>query len=222
MSFVTRVAATAALLVGVSASASAALLYDINAVSPGSPFAGFPGNWGFQFLTTSTVNVASLGLWDQGSDGLSAPHSVGIFHEGTLLTSTTVSNGSTVVSSANVDGRWLFTDLMSPYTLPAGNYVLGFFNAADFTDDFRGYDSVTFMSGATFSNALARSGATSFAAPDYNSGLSGWFGPNLQTTAVPEPGVTAMMVFGAVSANWNLAPADESYFLDNSLMSFRN
>ncbi|WP_395138252.1 PEP-CTERM sorting domain-containing protein [Armatimonas sp.] len=178
------------------------LLYDITAGGGGSSFGGFGGNWGFNFTTTSTINVGSLGLWDESSNGLIGPHQVGIFSSGggAALVSATVDNSSTVVSSANASGRWLFTSLGSSFSLPAGAYTLGFFNPASGLDDFRGGATTAVMAGASLLGGKARSGAPAFAWPDAASSANSWYGPNLMTGtsggAAPEPGTLVFLALG--------------------------
>ncbi len=185
-----------------------AMLYDINSSGSGSPFAGFNGNWGLRFSLTQTITVGSLGLWDEGSDGLAGAHSVGVFTlGGSLLGSATVDNSSKVVASASTAGRWLFSDVASPFDLTAGSYVLGFYNQSGATDPFRGNSATTFMSGASWEAARARSGAGAFAMPDAVSGgiNQGWLGPNLQTaspSSVPEPSTWSLMVLAGAACAW--------------------
>nr|WP_309691714.1 PEP-CTERM sorting domain-containing protein [Armatimonas sp.] len=179
------------------------LLYDITAGGGGSAFGGFGGNWGFNFTTTSTINVGSLGLWDEASNGLVVSHQVGIFNSGggAALVSTIVDNTSTVVSSANANGRWLFTSLGSSFSLPAGSYTLGYFDLNG-VDAFRGGATTAVMAGASLGIGKARSGAPSFAWPDANSSPNSWYGPNLMTGtsggAAPEPGTLAFLALGGM------------------------
>lgn len=191
-------------------SGQAALLYDINPAAGGGSFGGFNGNWGFNFSLASATTFDAVGLWDEGSNGLAGPHQVGIFNSsgGSALASGTVDNSSIVVASANANGRWLFTAI-SPITLNAGTYTLGFFNPSSGVDDFRGNATGDFMSGASFGGAKARSGAASFAWPDANSPISGgWFGPNLRTgqaaAGVPEPGSCWLLGLGLAIAGWRV------------------
>ena len=183
-----RAATLGVLALCAAATSSAALLYDIPSTSSGSPYAGYAGNWGFNFTLTTATTFSSIGLWDEGGDGLAGSHQVGIFANGTtLITSATVSNSSNVVSSTSTNGRWLFTDI-TPVTLQPGTYTLGFFNPSSGNDTFRGGVTASFLSGASFATGKARSGATSFAWPDANSASGGgWYGPNLSTTSTTPP-----------------------------------
>jgi hypothetical protein len=164
---------------------------------------GFTGDYGFAFTTSAVTSVGALGLWDQGANGLSSAHSVGLWTlSGTLLASVAVSNSSGVVASADSDGQWLFTNLASALTLSANTvYVLGVFNPG--LDALQGNATATFLTGVT--NAGSRSLASaSLAIPSSAGGVSGgWFGPNLDTgtvldpAAVPEPGAATMVTLGA-------------------------
>jgi hypothetical protein len=180
--------------------AQAQLLYDIDVASGGTVYSGsgYVGNWGFQFNTSSSFDVGSLGLWDQGSDGILASHQVGLFDlGGSLLVSATVTNASTVVASTNSGGQWLFTALPSLYTLPAGSYVFGYFNELGSQDLFRSA-TTTFMPDSSLTEARGGAGASSFAQPNtFVSGL-GLFGPNLQVGVVPEPSTIALAGLGAI------------------------
>ena len=203
-----RVFAVLLVMVCAAPASSGALLYDISGRSSGSAFAGFGGNWGLRFTLSQSTTVASFGLWDEGSDGLAGAHSVGVFTTGgSLLGSAIVNNSSIVVPSAASVGRWLFTDLGSTFNLSEGTYVLGLFDQAVGNDPFRGNAATTFMAGASYNEARARSGAPSFAMPDGVSGVNqGWFGPNLSTTAlasstVPEPSSGAMLLLAAIACH---------------------
>jgi len=56
---------------------------------------GVPRVVGWTFKANTAIRVTALGLWDQGNNGLSNPHDVGLFRgDGTLITSTTVPSGT--------------------------------------------------------------------------------------------------------------------------------
>ncbi len=76
---------------------------------------------GWQFTTSTGLNIDSLGVWDLGGDGLVESHDVGIWAlDGTLLTSATVASGA---GNLLEDGfRWVS---IPDYALPAGTYVVG-------------------------------------------------------------------------------------------------
>ena len=75
---------------------------------------------GWEFSIAEPIPVYSLGVWDEGHDGLSDDHIVGIWSipDGTLLTSTTVTSGDTLVNGFRYAS-------ISAITLPAGSYVIG-------------------------------------------------------------------------------------------------
>lgn len=177
------------------------LLYDLYLPSPGSLTAG-DGNFGFTFSTIFNINVAALGMWDEGGDGLAFSHGVGLWNgSGTLLASTTVTPTSTTVPSlAGGVGQWVFENIGSPITLPAGSYTLGFYNADGAEDAFRGGTSIIFLAGAFGSDGRADAGAPSFARPIGDSITDGWYGPNFSTTAVPEPGAIALLALTGILA----------------------
>lgn len=83
--------------------------------------------WAIELL--SAVHLDGLGVWDAGADGIGPDVEVGLWDgTGTLVASTTVSDGSTPVASAG-DGEWLFETVSA--TLQPGFYNIGsvFFNS---------------------------------------------------------------------------------------------
>jgi hypothetical protein len=86
---------------------------------------------GWAFTLTSSITVDGLGVWDSGSNGLGRSIQAGLWTgTGTLLASTTVTDGSTPVASASASGRWLFNNIPA-LKLDPGNYLIGsiFFNS---------------------------------------------------------------------------------------------
>jgi hypothetical protein len=162
------------------------------AVSPGGDTIG-----GWEFNVSSPIAVDGLGLWDEGGDGLSGNHAVGLWNsDGTvLLTSTTITNASTPVGSTSPDGRWLFNDIPDLVLLP-GTYVLGATFLDNDPDQARLEAAATTISTITFIQARQRTSTSSLTFPDEPIGLvnDGVFGPNLQV-AVPEP--TTMFLIGS-------------------------
>ena len=204
-SFVLAVAASAMILAGNAFAAPLPttpnnnLLYDVKPGAAGSGF-GNKGSWGLTFTISSPITVSALGLWDDNSNGLVVAHEVGLWeYAAAMQASAVIDNLSTVVPSFNTSGRWLFTTLATPVTLHVGTYTLGFYNPAggDNFYNFAGSNQI-YQSGAAFANASGKANVGSLVWPNTNSGASGWVGPNLQTTAVPEVGSIVMGSIGAV------------------------
>src|SRR5262245_29379387 len=79
---------------------------------------GCTGGWSFAVI--GPIEIVSLGVWDEGSDGLLESHEVGLWTGGgTLLTSILVTNAATAVGSTG-PGRWLFAPI-APLVLSPGN-----------------------------------------------------------------------------------------------------
>mgnify|MGYP003388938544 CR=1 FL=1 len=155
---------------------------------------------GWMFDVHSAINVTSLGLWDEGANGLIDDHQVGLWAgDGTLLASTTVTNSSTTVSSTSADGIWLFEDITT-VTLDVGRYAIAAVYIDD--DDFirtnttistigeiSYFEAATFVGGLVFPNRL-------------KGDIGGYLGPNLRgeavesTPAIPEPMTLAILGAG--------------------------
>ena len=152
---------------------------------------------GWWFDVHSAIDVDSLGIWDEGANGLIDDHQVGLWaSDQTLLASTTVTNGSTAVASTSADGVWLFEDI-STVTLDVGRYAIAAVYLDD--DDFirtnttlTTISEISYFEGATFVGGLVF--------PSRLKGpVGGFLGPNLRaegTQAVPEPVTLAILGFG--------------------------
>ena len=167
-----------------------------------------PRTGGWRFTLSASETVTSLGYWDEGADGLSVSHSVGLWTDaGALLGSVVVDNTSAIISSAHTGGHWLFTGLGSSIALAAGTYrVAGVIESV--------VDPVRFdqASGATLGETFAPSvtwlstafgpASTGFAFPSSVNATSihGYYGGNLlfAEAAVPEPTTLALLALGLV------------------------
>jgi len=154
-------------------------------------------NIGWQLSVSSTITIDGLGLFDVDPAGLTETHQVGIWdNSGTLLASTTVTSGSTFVTSVSGAGDWLFNSI-TPLVLAPGTYVVsGFYatsadsvmaNATIVTDP-----RISFLaSRASTEGAFAEAGVYGLVEP-------GVFGANLRVQApvvTPEP--TSMFLLGS-------------------------
>lgn len=144
---------------------------------------------GYQIIVGSQpIQLNALGLWDEGADGLSASHAVGIWNlsGSSLLASVTVPPGA---GTSLVDG-YRFVNLGSPINLAANmTYVLGTaYNTNDLARDITG---VNFASRNSFASPGVSLGKGEF---EFGSSLtfpSGdvstiYTGPN-GLFSVPEP-----------------------------------
>jgi hypothetical protein len=151
------------------------------------------GTWtlGYSFLVNTSINAVSLGVFDQGGDGLLVSHDVGLWDSsGTLLASATVAAGTL----DPLNGGFRFAAI-SPVSLAAGSiYYVGSVNGID-GDPWLQDPVITSPPETTY---LARryefsSGGLVF--PDLSgSGETGYFGGNFEFGAggVPEPSTSAL------------------------------
>lgn len=75
-----------------------------------------PLSFGFEFSTTEAVTIYAFGYYDEGANGFSTPHEVGIFNSGGILLA------STLLSSGSADpllGGFRYQNI-TPLLLPAG------------------------------------------------------------------------------------------------------
>lgn len=82
--------------------------------------------YGWSFSVRNAIQIDGLGIWDAGSNGLGQPSvQIGLWSSaGTLLASSTVTDASTQVASANLAGEWLFESIAA-LTLGPGDYRIG-------------------------------------------------------------------------------------------------
>jgi len=157
---------------------------------------------GWEFIVNSPVEVISLGVWDEGGDGLANSHNVGLYTIGQgLLTSTNVSSGQ-IIPSASPDGSWVFRDIM-PVVLNPGIYVVALTYATSDSDFLRFFTTATTLPEITF--VTGRQETSSFLVfPTITTSLidDGIFGPNLQVRAAPEPGVPLSLGSGLMLLGW--------------------
>ena len=215
-SLVARSMSKVAIVVAVGAgaltatNASAAVLYGVGAANERANYAG---QLGTQFTVGATdMTVHQLGLYDGGTAGFVDSHPVRIYD----------SSGTNVLASVTIDsttpgnaGNYSFLALTTPVTLSANTtYVLTAWypsldpeNPASPTyrttnDPFR--DLFAGSTGPTpgfSSDASSYSGRFSNNISDVFSDQSfggGYGGPNLSTTAIPEPTSLALLGLGAL------------------------
>ncbi|PTT77943.1 hypothetical protein DBR42_24435 [Pelomonas sp. HMWF004] len=195
----TSLVATAALVLAPLVQASPAAL-DFNG---GDVYTtGILNNIGWSFsVSTGTIRIDGLGLFDVGADGLSNRHQVGLWRaDGALLAQATVSSSSTAVASAAGPlGQWLFEGI-DTLTLTAGNYVIGAFYADEDADFVVASTTGTLTAaGLAYTGSLASDGSAWAKPGPYGLVQPSIFGPNLRLATVPEP-MTMTLVALALGA----------------------
>ncbi|WDE00802.1 PEP-CTERM sorting domain-containing protein [Thalassomonas actiniarum] len=147
---------------------------------------------GWEFTTSSDIQVDSLGVWDEFGDGLAEEHAVGIWGlDGTLLTSAIVGSGT----SATLDSSFRWVDIPS-FSLDAGSYVVGAY-FSDNSDRGAARSSYTTASEITFNqNLFLYNNGFTLPTEHWNNFDGGNFGANFKfsSAAVPEP--SALLLFG--------------------------
>jgi hypothetical protein len=161
---------------------------------------------GYQFTTSSPLSISALGIFDHGGNDIPATGwDAGLYSTDpshTLLTSATVKSSDSLTSPAG-GGPDLFRyhALTSPYTLPAGTYMLasvdpsGWFNKVA-TGVTTGTDLGTItIDHATYAGLGA--GGQPLAYPDnvFDGNLPGNFGPNFLASPTPEPASIGLILF---------------------------
>jgi len=153
---------------------------------------------GWQFDVLSAITATGLGWYDQGQDGLSDSHTVGIWDSsGTLLTSILVPAGST----AGLDGVYRAVPI-APLLLPVGTgYIVG---GEDF---FESEDGLAFnvtqvtIPQISYFDATFSGGVSGFLRPtDFSIANTGFYGPmffvGANPAGAPEPATLALFGFG--------------------------
>lgn len=154
---------------------------------------------GWAFDVNSAVTIDALGIWDEGADGLSNSHEVGLWEiDGTLLASTTITNSSTSASSTSSDGRWLFQSISS-LSLGVGRYAIAAVYGSDDPDHIRTGVTINTITEIAFVEARTN-GLSSLLFPNRSFDTAGYIGPNLrvETQHITEPTMLAIYGLGLV------------------------
>lgn len=157
---------------------------------------------GYTFSITASKTINGLSWWDEAGDGLISDHEVGLWRisDGHLLTSTTITNTSTMEASTSGFGNWM-VESVAALTLATGDYVIGGVQGNSVGGDLLRLDTVSnSVSGVVYGNSIQSA---------FGSGLTltmptrvvlsaddGTWGPNVHFTTVPEPRTLALFGFG--------------------------
>jgi hypothetical protein len=153
------------------------------------------GTGGFEFKVSGPILVTRLGFWDRDEDGLIQEHSIGLFDlGGTLLASAVVGPGA----SDALDNGFRYADI-TPYLLNPGIYRIGAYidrRTADSDDVIVGDPTIVTDPLITYIRSVG-TGSDFLVYPEEDTtdfaGL-GFFGPNFQFTAVPEPSCVVLLM----------------------------
>ncbi len=199
--------AIAGVFTGSAADSSASIVLDLSGGSAQTALSGSAGTAGWLFTVHAPITIEGLGIWDEGANGLAAPHQVGLWTlAGSLVASITVNNSGTAVPSSSGLGQWLFGKV-SPHLLNRGEYVLGAFYEANDPDEVRVLTDATTIPNITFGTArtLASPGLAFPSGVD-SAQNDGVFGPNIFIASatseeeVPEPATVVAWSVGALAA----------------------
>lgn len=162
---------------------------------------GFTNNaWslGWSFTVNNPFTVTALGFFDDGKDGFSQSHDVGLYTSGgTLLASATVTTGNALTSF------WRFAAI-APLTLGTGSYVIAGTTGGE-NYPLNGASGIALNPNITFgTDWFTLSNTLVF--PTSSSGLSdAWLAPNFlgqdngnPEEVVPEPATMTLLASGLV------------------------
>jgi len=161
---------------------------------------------GTQFTVGATaLTVHQLGLYDAGTAGFVDSHPVRIYDSaGTNILASVTIDGTTLGNA----GDYAFVALTTPVTLSANTtYVLTAYYPTNFTglgnrgtnDAFRDLTSAPLFSSLATNYGGRYSNDITDVFPTETAGAPlGYGGPNLSTTAVPEPTSLALLGLGAL------------------------
>ena len=152
---------------------------------------------GWEFSSSASIDVTSLGWFDFANDGLADSHKVGVWDSlGNLLMTGTVAAGN---ADPLLAGFRYTSALSGTTTLAAGSYVVaGLSTNADQT--WRNVSPAAVTTGPEISYIEDRTSGTSvFEYADFHQGFDvGYFGANFQYNAVPEPAALPLSLLGLV------------------------
>ncbi len=166
----------------------------------GTPTTDFPNRTlGYNFFTgANAFPLSSLGIWDQGQDGLAQSHQVGIWNSvgDTLLASAIIPAGTAAI----LDGQFRYVPI-TPILLPANSEFLAGAFTGSATDAVIRFTTATTVPGITLGSTRFDTQMNGiFTAPTGTQGTtfdSGYFGVNFNGE-VPEPCTIFLVILGCI------------------------
>lgn len=163
----------------------------------GAGSATVPSTVGFRFSTSRSFIVTHLSFYDEGSDGLNEPHTIGLWDpQQNLIVSATIPSGTLAPLSS--DGFWRLVDIVD-FELPSGNdYVV----AATFSEangDPLFTDVGPTIAGVTDHGGHQALGPT-LTYPDLTTRIRRGWGSTGIFVAVPEPSMVLLFGLGSIPA----------------------
>jgi hypothetical protein len=153
---------------------------------------------GWEFTVASPVSVISLGVWDEGANGLVESHPVGLWTSGgALLATATVTNASTPVASTG-PGQWMFTPI-APLVLAPGSYVIGaWYSVNNSGDALRFNTAATTIPQITYNTTIVQLNVPALTFPTmiFSNLDPGLYGPDFQVASAPEPASLVLLATG--------------------------
>ncbi len=160
--------------------------------SGGGNGSGGVATWGWAFTLSSAVSVTDLGFADFGLDGLNESHKVTIWTDtGTSMAVGTVPSGS----GAPLISAFRYQPI-TPVILPAGSYVIDAYYPSS-ADLFHVFATPTTAAEVTYGGSRQING-DAFTPANPQGFANGYFGPNFQYTAAPEPTAAALLLGGGL------------------------
>lgn len=172
---------------------------------------------GYRFQVFSEISVDAIGVFDEGGDGLSSVHNLGLWdiNDSANPLATGLVNAGAPTANADRSARnlgvYIYDDLSSTLALAPGIYVIG----ASYGPSNR--DVVVDKPSGIISNSASAQvkflgGAFGFEKnpaqvvfPEFMMG-DGWFGPtlrisaiSLETTTIPEPSTLALFIIATAA-----------------------
>ena len=189
----------------ISLIASLAIVGPVAAQTAGITFGATPsafnsGNFatrGWEFGVSQSIQVTALGLYDEGGNGFSNSHQIGLWNSSsTLLASMVMPTGTTAILGAD---SFRYQNLLSSVVLGAGTYRIGaLFDVNDL--DFIAFNAAPNGAAGFVTYIGPRLSSAGFLDPTSVSIISGGaFGPNFlftTTSVVPEPSSLALIGLG--------------------------
>lgn len=152
---------------------------------------------GWQFDVLSLITVTHLSWHDDGGDGLSRAHEVGIWSpSGALITSAVVPAGT----AATLDGQWRVVPISPVNLTPGVGYIVGGYNGLNSTDRLAADVTHTFVDPAIRFIDATFSGANGiFERPtNFSSATTGFYGPSFNT--IPAPSSLVLLGIGGLAS----------------------